>query len=328
MTTEQAIFFLSLTVIGLAVSALFSGLETGIYTLNRVRLTVRAARRDRLALGVRSMMRSPNRTLMVLLIGTNSANYLASYGLAQYLHQFEMRTWMAIALEAVIFTPLVLILGEILPKNLFRVHTDRWTYWLQPVVVVSRWLFTLTLVLPAIQIISLILKRALRVDDQAESSARQRISHHIKEGLASGAVSEMQTTLADRALAMRTLSVGGEMVQWRHVVTLRADSSLQQRSQLLKDVTFTRLPVVDKDRRVIGVLSSLAAAVDPDHSTAELMDEPLTLSVAMSVADALSVLRRARRSMAIVIGPQSNTPVGIVTLKDLVEPLTGELAEW
>lgn len=31
--------------------------------------------------------------------------------------------------------------------------------------------------------------------------------------------------------------------------------------------------------------------------------------------------------MAVVMGPASR-PVGIVTAKDLVEPLTGELAAW
>jgi CBS domain containing-hemolysin-like protein len=32
--------------------------------------------------------------------------------------------------------------------------------------------------------------------------------------------------------------------------------------------------------------------------------------------------------MAVVTSPQSSKPIGIVTLKDLVEPLVGELAAW
>ena len=44
MNGAELPIFLALTVVGFVFSALFSGLETGIYTFNRVRLTVKAAR--------------------------------------------------------------------------------------------------------------------------------------------------------------------------------------------------------------------------------------------------------------------------------------------
>ena len=42
MTTAEVILLALLTLVGVGLSALFSGLETGLYTINRVRLTVRA----------------------------------------------------------------------------------------------------------------------------------------------------------------------------------------------------------------------------------------------------------------------------------------------
>ena len=42
----------------------------------------------------------------------------------------------------------------------------------------------------------------------------------------------------------------------------------------------------------------------------------------------MRTLRGERSAIGIVVDAGGRTPVGIVTLKDLVEPLTGELAEW
>jgi len=47
------------------------------------------------------------------------------------------------------------------------------------------------------------------------------------------------------------------------------------------------------------------------------------------VLEALEMLRSERKPMAIVLGSDtSGVPVGLVTLKDLVEPLTGDLIAW
>ena len=44
--------------------------------------------------------------------------------------------------------------------------------------------------------------------------------------------------------------------------------------------------------------------------------------------DALRVMREERHPMAVVQDPATGRPLGLVTLKDLVEPLTGPLRAW
>ena len=48
----------------------------------------------------------------------------------------------------------------------------------------------------------------------------------------------------------------------------------------------------------------------------------------MRVREALRTMRSQRQSMAIAVDPSSARPVGLLTLKDLVEPITGELGAW
>ena len=44
--------------------------------------------------------------------------------------------------------------------------------------------------------------------------------------------------------------------------------------------------------------------------------------------EAIDRLRSEGRGMGIVVKAGTLTPLGVVTVKDLVEPLTGELAAW
>ena len=65
----------------------------------------------------------------------------------------------------------------------------------------------------------------------------------------------------------------------------------------------------------------------PDTPTEELVLEALYLLPTTKVQDALHQLRKSGIAMAIV-AEDGQLPLGIVTLKDLVEPIVGELAAW
>ncbi len=74
MMLTTLIAYGTLSLIGIVLSAVFSGLETGIYTINRVRLIVRASRNDRRAVRLQDEIEHPNRLLTTLLLGNNIAN--------------------------------------------------------------------------------------------------------------------------------------------------------------------------------------------------------------------------------------------------------------
>jgi CBS domain containing-hemolysin-like protein len=56
------------------------------------------------------------------------------------------------------------------------------------------------------------------------------------------------------------------------------------------------------------------------------MDKPVYLTAQMSVETALRALNRSGGHMGVI--RQGSRDIGIVTRKDLVEPLVGELEEW
>lgn len=328
MTTLELLSFGLIALVGVILAALYSGLETGLYTINRVRLTVLAAGRDPAALRLREMLQRAPRTLAVVLIGTNAGNYMATYGLAGIMHGAGLSDWGLIVIEVAVVTPVLFVFSETLPKDLFCTHTDRWTYRLSSMISVSAALFTVTLLLPSVRLVTSSITWLLRGHGRTPVTARQRISHLIREGVGAGVLSPSQAVLTDRALTLRTQRIDQVMVPWRTVVALPLDASGPSRASLVRRHAFTRFPVVDRAGRVRGVFAWSDLVVGPTAETSDLMHEPLTFPPDTRVLTALGAMREQRQPMAVVEDPSTGRPLGLVTLKDLVEPLTGELAAW
>lgn len=312
---------------GLVLSALYSGMETGLYTINRVRLTVLAEGGDRRAQRLRRLLQRPATMLATLLIGNNIANYLGTFGVALALDRAGYSPLRVIIFNACILVPLLFVVGETLPKDLFRTFTDRWSYATSGVLRMSELVLTIVGLVPLVRAFGDMIAGPMGIRTGSSDGARQRMSQLIKEGVGPGVLSESQTTLIDRALAMRDRGVVDEMTPWSQVVWLDASATRDTVRDLLRRRRMTRAPVM-RDRHVVGVLSLLEALLWPDEPLEVLCQPVLTFTRDTSVQEALLSMRRQRATLAVVLEDDNVTPSGIVTLKDLVEPLTGELPAW
>jgi len=326
--TFDIIFYLVLSGIGLMLSALFSGAETGLYTINRVRLTIRANRGDERARRLRALIDRPGVMLTTILIGNNIANYIGSYGLAAILETTGLSTVKMILVNVAILTPMLFIFGEILPKDFFRVHTDTWSYTVSRMLIICRDLFYYSGLTPLVQAFGHAMSRMLGGPSEGPLSGRQRVIQLLQEGVGAGVLSEAQTTMVNRSLSLRSMTVGDEMVPWSRVMRLHVESSRDERDAIMRRRNFSRLPLVDDSGKVVGVLRLIDALLQPDATTRELMEPVAEFPSTTPIRAALSTMRHDRRAMAVIVHPRTNRTLGIVTLKDLVEPLTGELAVW
>jgi len=325
---------LGLAVLGLAGSAVCNGTELGLYSLNRVRLSLRVAgeKPDRRALVLKSELDHTGRALATLLIANTIFGDLGATGLAAALEQMGYSDVSIVALTALILTPLVFVFTEMIPKELFRAEADRLTYPLARFLRFTRWVLTLTLVLPLVELILAGLTRLLGLSDtSAELTPRERIAALLKEGAQGGALSESQATMLDRALALKNTTVGDEAQPWNKVVVVSPRWDRTRVLEVIRKHGYSRFPVVDTAGRVVGVVESLDVALENKPISA-LMKPMLTLPASAPVSEGLVRLGEGEAKMAVVMsagkGAESGRPMGIVTAKDLVEPLTGELAAW
>ena len=330
MTISQAIICILGIVVGLGGSAFFSGVETGVYSLNRIRLHVFAHAQHSGAAVLERMLRRPNRLLAALLVGNNIVNYVVSTSLGVLLDAQGYRGWAQVGINAVILMPALLILGEIVPKDVFRGHADRLVYQFARPLAVWQWLLTVTGIVPLIDRISRAFEPAEGEDlPMHMMHPRRLVTALIREGVGQGVISAYQSDMVDRVLELGQLRVRDVMIPWARAVAARADGPPEAIWKLADRAPHERVPLLESDGRAMGFIEvDQVLEYDPDRCPPlRELAQPLTeVAAGASCRAALLQLQRGRQAMAVVL--DGDRPIGLVTTKELVEPIVGELETW
>ena len=325
------LLWLSLAAVGLIVAGLGSGLETGIYSLNPVRLHVLEYSASAQARLLARHMKAPAALIASMLIIHNAGVKLATHACAVVLRRADLTEWQVIGFDALIMMPLLFVFAETVPKNLFALYADRLMYAFARPVAVFVWACHFSgLVLLLTGASNLFIRLLDSGGPMHAFHPRHQVQTLVREGLGQGLLDDEQLAITERTMSLAGRTVQQQMQPWRHVVRIDSSERPEHLYQRADQLPHTRFPVTDRATgNVVGVLNITDVLVhDPARCppVAELMRPAPMLDEATSLRQALTALRYSDLPMAIVT--RHGRPVGIVTLKDLIEPITGELAAW
>jgi len=317
----------------LALSAFFSGSETGVYCLNRVRLRVAAEEGDGRAARLEREMRRPEDLVITTLLGTNVTDYLVTASVTALLLSAALSHGLAEIYATLIVTPLILVFGGIIPKDWFRQESNRLMLLLSwPLLLCKRG----AQLCGAIWLLRGISHRLMHWIDpqrsvsQGELLPRTRTLHLLREGAAHGGLTLFQRDLIERVLNLSDVRVGQVMVPLARVAAVPDDIVRDDLLRVARMAHFSRLPVYHgRPERMIGVVTVFDVITDPQaRPVIEHVRKPLMLEAHMSVSAALLTMQRELAAMAVVQDRRKGMCVGILTLKDLVEEIVGDLEAW
>lgn len=329
MTPPEAWLWVMIALLGVVLSALFSGMETGVYGLNAVRLHIlvrrgHASRRGKQARLLANEIEHQDRLLVTLLIGNNVANYLGAVGVSAALAAWGVGEWEIVVVNAAILTPLLFVFGETIPKDWFRGSADRVMPRLATTLIALRWMFTITLALPVVRIFAAVVERAFRgADSGAVTTARARLVALLKEGRRSGALSESQAVLVDRAIQLRERRIAEEMTPWSAVTSIGADWPRERIARTIRQSHHGHYPVLGSRDEVIGALRALDFWLNQAAPIRTVIRPIARLDAELSVVDAVRTLRGAGDRFSLV--ERRGRVVGYITERDLLEPLLGKI---
>lgn len=308
----------------MALSALFSGMETGVYALNKVRLDLSAEAGSKQARRLRRLLKKPDNLLTVLLIGNNIFNYALAFALTAMFALGGMgqaAEWYSLAVG----TLTLFVLGETVPKTIFHRFSDKLTYRLGWVLSVADMVFKVTGLSYLMRAVSWLVMIPVR--RRRGVVAEGRVGEIFAEGQASGVLTHTQAVMADRVMKIGDVCLADVMMPLARAVCIRQDTPRDELMGVLRKHNYSRMPVRDAAGDVVGVLDVYEVLVDESVTVpAARMTVPLKLPSDMNVTEALYAMRGAREMMAVV--QKGDKPAGIVTIKDLVEEIVGELEEW
>jgi len=321
--------------LGLLIAALANGTETGLYRLNRIRLRLRADAGDRRARTLIDLLADLRGMIIVCLIGTNAGAFLAT-ALGTVL--VASAGWVARpeaveVLATAIVAPILFVFADVVPKSIFTAEADHWMYPLARPMKAAYVLLRRIGVLPALNGLSNLVLRLIRRREAAADPfhPRERLRAILREGAAEGVISGYQHELAGKVLGLREQLVHAVMIPIGRAAAVPADIDRQGFLAELRRHSFSRLPVWEGRREnvvgIVRILDVLAAGDRPLDMKALMNRDFTAVPPDMTVAQALLRLRKARAPIAVVRDDKGRA-VGLITVKDLVEEVVGELAEW
>lgn len=319
---------------GLAVcvgaSAFFSGSETGIYCVNRLRLRLSSDRGDARAVRLQRLLDDEQGSLAVTLLGTNLSNYLATVSMALLLaRHIRLPAGQVEVYTTLIVTPLLFVFGEVLPKNLFQRDADRLLYGGAVALTAAKRVFA-----PLVWAFTALSARLTAALDHGEeppahSDDRRRVGALLREALADGDHAGRHGEFVDRVLDLPDTPVRAVMIPAGEVVSLPAEADRDEFLRQARRHVLSRLPVFHRQSgRIIGVVNVHALLADETWEQVSQRLQPIErLDPGEPVSSAILRIQRSGLPMA-VVAQEDGPMLGIVTLKDLLEEIVGELAVW
>ncbi len=317
----------------LVLSAFYSGSETALVSVNKLRINQLVEAKDKKAMIIHRLVESPDRMLALTLVGTNLANILiAQYG--DRLTEQVLPNLSGMKIQGVIsilyVTILLLIFGEILPKTVFRVKAD---------ILALRYAFLLRIseyiLAPLIYFVQIVTKFLVRIVDRGTSepnvdAQREELRLLATMGEQSGNLHAEQRRMIHRLLNIQDRTVRQVMVPLVDIVAIEKTTTCEDFLQIAADSGYSRLPVYnERIYDIIGIVNLLDVIYAenlPDTIETFTRTDLHVVPESKNINALLREIQQTQHTMVFAVDEYSGI-VGLVTVEDLVEEIVGEFAD-
>ena len=303
MESSDAIQLLIILVL-VALSAFFSSSETALTTVNKIRIRTLADAGDSRAAMVLKVTGNPGKMLSAILIGNNIVNMSVSSLMTTLTIKILGNAYVGITTG--ILTLLILIFGEITPKNLATIHAEKLS------LAYSRIIYGLMILLtPVVFIVNKITEGVLVIlhvnpDEKANAMTEHELRTLVNVGEKDGVIEN-----EEKQMIYNVFDFG--------------DSTAKDVMIPRIDMTF----IEDNTDNVIGIINMkdlLVYPKDKPFSIRNILREPYFTYEYKATADLMIEMRKASVNLAIVLDEYGAT-AGLVTLEDLLEEIVGEIRD-
>lgn len=320
-----------LVILGLCAvgSGFFSGSETALIGIGkeRVHQLANSGRRGR---RVVQLVSDPDRLLSTVLVANNLVNILGASVATVLFVSLLGETWGPWASTAVV-TTVILIVGEITPKSLAARYPERFSLAVAPTI------YQLSRVLgPVARLFTGITRGLFRLFRIPATPSVSAVTEDDIRALAElsfveGEIEEVEREIIDALFTLADRPVRDVMTPRVDIVTLTEPVSLHHVRKAVAATGHSRYLVSAGDLDALsGVLyvKDLLQLPDsaPPEQLARLLRVPTYVPESMSVLRVLHTLRTGRSAYAVVLDEHGGVD-GLVTIKDLVSELVGELQD-
>jgi putative hemolysin len=320
------ITILFIILVFLFLEGFLSGSEMAMIAADRKKLSRLARSNSRFERMTHRILQDPSWFLSTTLVGSNLAEVANAALVTSLLVQSHGPRGDLFAF--LLLTPLILVLGEILPKTLFQQKADRWVAKIVPILwIVSIPLYPLVWFMSQV---TLAVSRFLGQEKEVRPLiSREELQLMLREESPQSDIDPLEKEWIRRIFRFSTTKVKEAMIPLVDVVALEENASVEETISSVSQENYSRYPVFrERVDNMIGILHSfdLLFAEGQDKTIGKFI-RPISYFPETKPVDELLVeLQRNQETMAAVVDEYGGT-VGIVTVEDILEEVVGEIED-
>ena len=318
---------LAILVLLLSASAFFSSAETALMTSNKLRIRNLAENGDKRAEKVLEITANTDKMLSAILIGNNIVNLSAS-ALSTTL-TLKMFGSSLVGIATGILTFLILVFGEITPKNVASKNAENIA--LKYIGIISLLVVILTPVIYVVnKVAGIVISLFVKNNDDNNMVTEDELRAMVEVSHEDGVIEKEEKKMIVNVVDFGDTVAGDIMLPRVDMVMVSVESSYEEILKIFREERYTRIPVYEESPdNVIGILNVkdfLLIEDKENFSVKEHLREPLYTYEYKKTSSLMVDMRKTGANIVIVLD-EYGTTVGLITLEDMLEEIVGEIRD-
>jgi len=319
-------------------SAFFSGSETALFSLSLLEIKILEKEKKIKNAIILKLLHNPRKVLVTILLGNTFVNIALAVTSSkislELSHKYNFSRSFALSMSAIIITAIIVIFGEITPKNIAYSFNEQISRIVAFPIYFIQIIFT-----PLINIIMYLVDSIMRMVGFSEKKLSEPlITHQEIEMIFTGNDNSSlflndEKDMIEEIFEFEERSVKEIMTPRHKMICISKEASFDELYQTILEEKYSRLPVYDgSSDNIIGVLyvKRLLPFViknNLDKHKFDIMDyiqDVVFVPETRSVSELFKDLKSNKTHFAIVVDEYGGTE-GLVTFEDIIEEVVGDI---
>jgi putative hemolysin len=316
----------------LGLSAMFSGIEMAFFSANRLKIELSNQRGSLSGKILSNFIKQPSSFIVTTLLGNNIVLVIFGFLMVRTIEVplqdvLGSNLW-AMIIQTFVSTFILLIVGEYIPKVLFKVFADTVLPFLAVPFYVIYWILRAG-VFVVDGLATIILKIFGVQEEQTDTTFTSiDLEKFIKDHSPGneGEEQEVDTEMFENALYLKNLKVRECMVPRTEIVAVEVSDSIEELKRIIIESYHSRVLVYeDSIDNILGYVHHFDLHKNP-KSIREILLKISVIPESMPLQKLLNNMIKESKSIVWVVDEYGGT-AGIITLEDVIEEIFGEIAD-
>ena len=319
----ETITYIIIICVLVIMSGYFSATETAFSSLNKTKIRALIEKGNKSAALTYRLSEQYDKLISTILIGNNIVNIsLASIGTIMFVKLYGD---IGATISTAVITVVVLIFGEITPKNLAKDSPESFAMFSAPLINVLIILLT-----PLNFIFSLWKKLVSKIIKVKEDN---KMSHDellmlVEEVQEDGSIDDDEGELLKNAIEFNNIEAKEILTHRIELASVEVNDSKEKIANVFTETKYSRILVYEENiDNIVGLIHLKDFYVGTgvtDKEIKDIMTPPIYINESAKLDDILNKLQKDKAHVAVVVDEYGGTQ-GIVTMEDILEELVGDI---